>query len=100
MKEKKQMKKKEGNLELLIDQIINEIEGMKKKIGSEYKEGKRIGEITEIIGKNIGVVSTISDGIITIKGLQEIVFGEMIEIIIPGEENIIGIILNIEKKKK
>jgi len=46
--------------------------------------------------EEIGVVLEVADGIVTISGLTNVAFGEMIEIVIPSGENIIGIILNIE----
>jgi F0F1-type ATP synthase alpha subunit len=91
----------EENLDALIEVIIEDMKEERLYKEKLYKEKEEImGKLTEIIGNEIGIVSTIGDGIITIKGLKEIVFGEMIEIIIPGGENILGIILNIEKKKK
>jgi len=90
----------EENLDALIEVIIEDMKEERLYKEKLYKEKEEImGKLTEIIGNEIGIVSTIGDGIITIKGLKEIVFGEMIEIIIPGGENIMGIILNIEKKK-
>jgi len=45
----------------------------------------------------IGVVLEVGDGIVTISGLSNVAFGEMISIIIPGEAlDVVGIILNIE----
>jgi F-type H+/Na+-transporting ATPase subunit alpha len=46
--------------------------------------------------EEIGIVLEVADGIVTISGLSNVAFGEMIEIVIPGSTNIIGIILNIE----
>jgi len=46
--------------------------------------------------EEIGVVLEVADGIVTIAGLTNVAFGEMIEIVIPTGTNIVGIILNIE----
>jgi F-type H+-transporting ATPase subunit alpha len=46
--------------------------------------------------EEVGIVLEVADGIVTISGLSNVAFGEMIEIIIPGSQNIVGIILNIE----
>src|SRR5690348_4672095 len=46
--------------------------------------------------EEVGIVLEVADGIVTISGLSNVAFGEMIEIIIPGSKNIVGIILNIE----
>lgn len=45
---------------------------------------------------NFGVVSEISDGVIIITGLPNVAYGEMIEIIVPGQAPIVGLIVNIE----
>jgi F-type H+-transporting ATPase subunit alpha len=51
----------------------------------------------DLFFKELGIVLEISDGIVTISGLYDVSFGEMIDIIIPGSNKpIIGIILNIE----
>jgi F-type H+-transporting ATPase subunit alpha len=51
----------------------------------------------DLFFKELGIVLEISDGIVTISGLYDVTFGEMIDIIIPGSDKpIIGIILNIE----
>jgi len=51
----------------------------------------------DLFFKELGIVLEISDGIVTISGLYDVTFGEMIDIIIPGSNKpIIGIILNIE----
>lgn len=49
--------------------------------------------------EEVGIVSEVGDGIVTISGLANVAFGEMIEIIIPGSQNVVGIILNIEFAK-
>jgi F-type H+-transporting ATPase subunit alpha len=46
--------------------------------------------------EELGVVLEVSDGIVTIEGLYNVAFGEMIEIIVPGSDPVVGIILNIE----
>jgi len=46
--------------------------------------------------EELGVVLEVSDGIVTIEGLYNVAFGEMIEIIVPGSNPVVGIILNIE----
>jgi len=46
--------------------------------------------------EELGVVLEVSDGIVTIEGLYNVAFGEMIEIVIPGGNPVVGIILNIE----
>ena len=51
----------------------------------------------DLFFKELGIVLELSDGIVTISGLYDVSFGEMIDIIIPGSNKpIIGIILNIE----
>lgn len=47
---------------------------------------------------HVGRVLQVGDGIVTISGLSRVAFGEMIEIIIPGGDAVVGIILNIEVK--
>jgi F-type H+-transporting ATPase subunit alpha len=48
--------------------------------------------------EEVGIVLEVGDGIVTISGLSNVAFGEMIEIVIPNDasKNIVGIILNIE----
>lgn len=49
---------------------------------------------------NVGVVTGIIDGIVTIRGLLNVSFGERIEFIVNSkEEPIIGMVLNIGKKR-
>jgi F-type H+-transporting ATPase subunit alpha len=48
---------------------------------------------------NYGIVISISDSIITVIGLTDVCYGEMIEIIIADEEFISGMVLNIEEDK-
>jgi F-type H+-transporting ATPase subunit alpha len=47
---------------------------------------------------NIGIVTNISDGIVSIIGLYDVAFGEMIEIL-TGTESAQGMVLNIEEDK-
>lgn len=61
---------------------------LKKKNVSEGKDNKYFDEL--------GIVLEVADGIVTISGLYNVAFGEMIEIIVPGGEPVTGIILNIE----
>lgn len=51
--------------------------------------------------EDLGVVLEVADGIVTIIGLSNISYGEMIEIIVPNKkkENVQGLILNIEMNK-
>lgn len=49
--------------------------------------------------EELGVVLEVSDGIVTIEGLYNVAFGEMIEIIVPGSDPVVGIILNIESSQ-
>lgn len=49
--------------------------------------------------EELGVVLEVADGIVTIEGLYNVAFGEMIEIIVPGSEPVVGIILNIESSQ-
>ena len=64
---------------------------------------KIIKKYSSSFGKNkgLGVVLEVADGIVTIIGLSNISYGEMIEIIIPtgDKENVEGLILNIEMNK-
>jgi len=46
--------------------------------------------------EELGIVLEVADGIVTISGLYNVAFGEMIDIIVPGIEPVVGIILNIE----
>jgi len=46
--------------------------------------------------EELGIVLEVADGIVTISGLYNVAFGEMIDIIVPGSEPVVGIILNIE----
>jgi F-type H+/Na+-transporting ATPase subunit alpha len=48
--------------------------------------------------EEIGIVLEVADGIVTISGLSNVAFGEMIEIVMPDNtsKNVVGIILNIE----
>jgi len=48
--------------------------------------------------EEVGIVLEVADGIVTISGLSNVAFGEMIEIVMPDNtsKNVIGIILNIE----
>jgi len=46
--------------------------------------------------EELGIVLEVADGIVTISGLYNVAFGEMIDIIVPGTEPVVGIILNIE----
>jgi len=46
--------------------------------------------------EEVGIVLEVSDGIVTISGLYNVAFWEMIDIIVPGIDPIVGIILNIE----
>jgi len=46
--------------------------------------------------EEVGIVLEVADGIVTISGLYNVAFGEMIDIVVPGIEPIVGIILNIE----
>jgi F-type H+-transporting ATPase subunit alpha len=46
--------------------------------------------------EELGIVLEVADGIVTISGLYNVAFGEMIDIIVPGAEPVVGIILNIE----
>jgi F-type H+/Na+-transporting ATPase subunit alpha len=46
--------------------------------------------------EELGIVLEVADGIVTISGLYNVAFGEMIDIIVPGADPVVGIILNIE----
>lgn len=46
--------------------------------------------------EELGVVLEVSDGIVTIEGLYNVAFGEMVDIIVPNSDPVIGLILNIE----
>lgn len=49
--------------------------------------------------EELGLVIEVADGIVTISGLYKVAYGEMIEIIIPGENPVVGFILNIENNQ-
>jgi F-type H+-transporting ATPase subunit alpha len=53
----------------------------------------------ELSFEEIGIVTEVSDQIVTMIGLNNAAYGEMIDIIIPGEESVTGIILNIENNQ-
>lgn len=87
------------------ESLTGDLDSRIQNIVSIMKEGvKNIDDSSsnEVINANlpvyeeIGVVLEVADGIVTISGLTNVAFGEMIEIVIPSGENIIGIILNIE----
>jgi len=85
------------------ESFIGELDSRIENIVSIMKQGvKNIEDSSSIevanlpVYEEIGVVLEVADGIVTISGLTNVAFGEMIEIIIPSGENIIGIILNIE----
>jgi F-type H+/Na+-transporting ATPase subunit alpha len=46
--------------------------------------------------EELGIVLEVADGIVVISGLYNVAFGEMIEIVIPSKDSVMGIILNIE----
>jgi len=63
----------------------------------EYTGKKNLAEAkTEKYFDELGIVVEVADGIVTITGLYNVAFGEMIEIIVPGSDPVVGIILNIE----
>jgi F-type H+-transporting ATPase subunit alpha len=63
---------------------------------NEFREVNEV--LLDEFYEDIGIVLEVADGIVTISGLSNVAFGEMIEIIIPDNrsKNIVGIILNIE----
>ena len=49
-----------------------------------------------ILFKDIGIVDTISDGIVNIKGLNDVAYGEMV-IFCTNTVNVIGLVLNLDE---
>ena len=82
-------------------EVHDELEDILPSFFSNDDLGKEEDELNESIKyyEEIGIVLEVGDGIVTISGLANVAFGEMIEIIIPGFNNIVGIILNIEHFK-
>jgi len=87
------------------ESMIGDLDSRIKNIVSIMKEGvtnidnsssDEISNTNLPVYEEIGVVLEVADGIVTISGLTNVAFGEMIEIVIPSGDNITGIILNIE----
>jgi F-type H+-transporting ATPase subunit alpha len=65
-------------------------------IEDTYKDLNLNKDLNNTFYEEVGVVLEVGDGIVTISGLSNVAFGEMIECVIPGESSVVGIILNIE----
>ena len=83
-----------GDLDLRIKNIVSIMKEGVNNIDSSSDNDTTNTNLP--VYEEIGVVLEVADGIVTISGLTNVAFGEMIEIVIPSGENIIGIILNIE----
>lgn len=88
--------KNESILEDLDYRINNIISTMAREIMSTEEISHDNLDTSLPVYEEIGVVLEVADGIVTIAGLTNVAFGEMIEIVIPTGTNIVGIILNIE----
>jgi len=78
---------------MFLEDIIEE-----KVVDDAFESFETFDEINSYYDQ-IGIVTEVADGIVTITGLSDVAFTEMIEVVIPGGINNVGIILNIEDKQ-
>lgn len=58
--------------------------------------------VDETLGllKDIGIVVSVADGIVSVRGLKDVCYGEMVSFSTSGEgENILGMVLNLESER-
>jgi F-type H+/Na+-transporting ATPase subunit alpha len=77
--------------------IVELIDTLKTKLNTNENESLNLNKDYDFFALNqVGMVTEVGDGIVTIAGLTKVAFGEMIEIVNPTGVSIKGIILNIE----
>jgi len=77
--------------------VINGINGIKYDF-TERKQ-KKLYKLNNADFKKFGIVISIADNIVSIIGLYDVAYGEMIEIFSVKKLNVQGMILNIEQDK-